>query len=195
VAVIALFAAGTFCAFSYLAPLLTKVAKLDDSWVPLTLALYGFGALIGSGVGGRFADARLLATIYGGTAATGTVLAAVAITAENAVAVAVLSFVLGLASFITAPALNAHMFHIAHPAPTLAGATATAAFNVGNTAGPWIGGVVISAGFGYRNVAWAGAALLVCAVAVTGLARALGKHGAVGDPRAEEASVEPTVSK
>ncbi|GAA1900639.1 hypothetical protein GCM10009753_32650 [Streptantibioticus ferralitis] len=64
-----------------------------------------------------------------------------------------LSLLLGVASFITAPALNARMFNVANAAPTLAGATTTAAFNIGNTAGPWLGGLVISAGAGHAGVA------------------------------------------
>lgn len=167
VTTIALTAAGVFCAFSYLAPLLTDVAGLDESRVPTVLALFGVGALVGTAIGGRFADAHPFRVLLGGMAADIVVLVAFALLGRYAVAAVPLSFLLGVACFSTAPALNARMFHLAAAAPTLAGATTTAAFNLGNTAGPWLGGAVIDAGLGYRATAWVGAVLTTAAVGLT----------------------------
>ncbi|WP_369247433.1 Cmx/CmrA family chloramphenicol efflux MFS transporter [Streptomyces sp. R41] len=166
IGVIALGAAGIFCAFSYLAPLLTEVAGLDDGWVPTVLALFGAGALIGTTIGGRIADAHLFGVLISGIAADTVILIALALFGRFAIAAVALSFLLGIACFYTAPALNARMFNVAAAAPTLAGATTTAAFNLGNTGGPWIGGAVIDAGFGYTSTAWAGAAMTVAAIGV-----------------------------
>ncbi|MET7437274.1 Cmx/CmrA family chloramphenicol efflux MFS transporter [Streptomyces sp. NPDC004082] len=166
VTVTALAAGGVFCAFSYLAPLLTDVAGLDDGWVPTVLALFGVGALIGTTIGGRFADAHLFGVLVSGITASTVVLAALALLGQYAVAAVVLSFVLGVTCFYTAPALNSRMFDVASAAPTLAGATVTASFNLGNTGGPWLGGTVIDAGLGYAATAWAGAALTVAGLAV-----------------------------
>jgi DHA1 family chloramphenicol resistance protein-like MFS transporter len=166
IGVIALAAGGVFCAFSYLAPLLTDVAGLDDGWVPTVLALFGVGALIGTTIGGRIADAHLFGVLISGIAADTVILIALALLGQYAIAAVALSFVLGIACFYTAPALNARMFNIAAAAPTLAGATTTAAFNLGNAGGPWVGGAVIDAGFGYASTAWAGAAMTVSAIGV-----------------------------
>lgn len=152
----ALAAGGVFCAFSYLAPLLTDVAGLDSGWVPTVLALFGIGALVGTTIGGRVADAHLFGVLLSGIAASTVFLAALALFASNQAAVIVLSFLLGLSAFYTAPALNARMFNVAGAAPTLAGATTTAAFNLGNTGGPWLGGTVIDLDFGFEATAWAG---------------------------------------
>ncbi|MGW6202384.1 Cmx/CmrA family chloramphenicol efflux MFS transporter [Streptomyces sp. NPDC055089] len=160
----ALAAGGVFCAFSYLAPLLTDVAGLDSGWVPTVLALFGIGALIGTMIGGRVADAHLFGVLLSGIAASTVFLAALALFASNQAAVIVLSFLLGLSAFYTAPALNARMFNVAGAAPTLAGATTTAAFNLGNTGGPWLGGTVIDLDFGFEATAWAGAAMTVLAL-------------------------------
>ncbi|MBC9716528.1 MFS transporter [Streptomyces sp. TRM66268-LWL] len=164
IALIALAAGGVFCTFSYLAPLLTDVAGLDSHWVPWVLGLFGVGALIGTAVGGRIADAHLFGVMFSGIAASTVFLGAFALFAGSAVAVVALSFLLGFSAFYTAPALNARMFNLAGAAPTLAGATTTAAFNLGNTGGPWLGGTVIDAGFGFRSPAWAGAAMTVTAL-------------------------------
>lgn len=160
----ALAAGGVFCAFSYLSPLLTDVAGLDSGWVPWILGLFGVGALIGTTIGGRVADAHLFGVLIWGITASTVFLTALALLASAQVAAIALSFLLGFSAFFTAPALNARMFNIAGAAPTLAGATTTAAFNLGNTGGPWLGGTVIDAGMGFSATAWAGAAMTITAI-------------------------------
>ncbi|MFD8826845.1 Cmx/CmrA family chloramphenicol efflux MFS transporter [Streptomyces sp. NPDC059605] len=188
IVVTALAAGGVFCAFSYLAPLLTDVAGLDSGWVPTVLALFGIGALVGTTIGGRVADAHLFGVLMSGVAASTVLLVALALFASYQVAAVGLAFLLGLSSFYTAPALNARMFNVAGAAPTLAGATATAAFNLGNTGGPWLGGAVIDADFGFTATAWAGAAMTVVALAAVVLSLRLQGGGrsrrVVGAPAA-----------
>ncbi|MEV3874122.1 Cmx/CmrA family chloramphenicol efflux MFS transporter [Streptomyces sp. NPDC049906] len=189
IAVTALAAGGVFCAFSYLAPLLTDVAGLTEGWVPVVLGLFGLGALIGTLLGGRFADAHLFGVMLSGTAASTVLLTALALLGQWAVAAVALSFLLGVSAFSTAPALNARMFNVAGAAPTLAGATTTAAFNIGNTGGPWLGGTVIDAGWGYAATAWAGAAMLLTAIGLVAASLRLHRRTAssrivAGTPRA-----------
>lgn len=117
IVITALAAGGVFCAFSYLAPLLTDVAGLADSWVPTVLALFGVGALVGTTVGGRVADAHLFGVLLTGIAASTIFLVALALLAHNPAAAVVLSFLLGTSAFYTAPALNARMFNVAGAAP------------------------------------------------------------------------------
>ncbi|MEW2496209.1 Cmx/CmrA family chloramphenicol efflux MFS transporter [Streptomyces nodosus] len=187
-------AGGVFCTFSYLAPLLTDVAGLDSGWVPTVLALFGIGALIGTTIGGRVADAHLFGVLLTGTGASTTVLVVLALLGHYATAAVLLSFLLGITSFYTAPALNARLFNVAGAAPTLAGATTTAAFNLGNTGGPWLGGTVIDAGLGFTSTAWAGAALTVTATGAAALSLRLQRRGrtlrvVAGLPAAQENSV------
>ncbi|MGW6707291.1 Cmx/CmrA family chloramphenicol efflux MFS transporter [Streptomyces sp. NPDC054956] len=166
IGVTALAAGGVFCAFSYLSPLLTDVAGLDSGWVPWILGLFGVGALVGTTVGGRIADAHLFGVMLWGITASTVFLTALALLASTAAAAIALSFLIGFSAFFTAPALNARMFNVAGAAPTLAGATTTAAFNLGNTGGPWLGGTVIDADYGYAATAWAGAAMTITAIAL-----------------------------
>ncbi|MFI5545173.1 Cmx/CmrA family chloramphenicol efflux MFS transporter [Streptomyces sp. NPDC051815] len=166
IGITALGAGGVFCAFSYLSPLLTDVAGLDSQWVPWILGLFGIGALVGTTIGGRVADAHLFGVMIWGITASTVFLTALALLASAAAAAIALSFLLGVSAFFTAPALNARMFNVAGAAPTLAGATTTAAFNLGNTGGPWLGGTVIDAGLGFSATAWAGAAMTVTAIAL-----------------------------
>ncbi|WP_037864406.1 Cmx/CmrA family chloramphenicol efflux MFS transporter [Streptomyces sp. NRRL S-237] len=176
IGITALAAGGVFCAFSYLSPLLTDVAGLDSQWVPWILGLFGIGALAGTTVGGRVADAHLFGVMIWGITASTVFLTALALLASTAVAAIALAFLLGFSAFFTAPALNARMFNVAGAAPTLAGATTTAAFNLGNTGGPWLGGTVIDADLGFAATAWAGAAMTVTAIALTVLALRLDRR-------------------
>ncbi|WP_306943458.1 Cmx/CmrA family chloramphenicol efflux MFS transporter [Streptomyces phaeochromogenes] len=200
ISLIAFAAGGVFCAFSYLAPLLTDVSGLDDSWVPVVLGLFGVGALIGTMIGGRIADAHLFGVLLSGIAASSVLLVALALLGQYAVAAVTLAFLLGVSAFYTAPALNARMFNVAGKAPTLAGATTTAAFNLGNTGGPWIGGAVIDAGLGFASPAWAGAALTVTAGAVTAVSLRLHRRTAAsrvvtaGAPAASTATAASTAA-
>ncbi|MFE0174138.1 Cmx/CmrA family chloramphenicol efflux MFS transporter [Streptomyces sp. NPDC059002] len=173
IVITALAAGGVFCAFSYLSPLLTDVAGLDKGWVPTILGLFGAGALVGTAIGGRFADAHLFGVLLSGIAASTVFLVSLALFAATPAAAITLSFLLGVSAFYTAPALNARMFNVAGAAPTLAGATTTAAFNLGNTGGPWLGGTVIDLDFGYAATAWAGAAMTALAIVAVTLSLSL----------------------
>lgn len=162
--VIALAQAMIFATFSYLAPLLTEVAGLPESWVPGVLSLFGLGALIGITSGGRLADARPFATLYGGLAVALVALILLAISGPATPLAIVAVFLFGVAGFGVNPALNVRAFAVAGNAPTLVGASTTAAFNVGNTVGPWLGGESIDAGLGYPSVAWVSVGLGVATV-------------------------------
>lgn len=155
---------ATFCAFTYLAPLVTDVAA--PGWVPVVLALFGLGSFAGVTVGGRAADARPWAFL---TAATPALLGGwvlFALTAGHPGALVALSFVQGALSFAVGSVLIARVLYAATGAPTLAGGAATAALNVGAAAGPWLGGVALDAGLGNRAPLWVAALLVGLAVAV-----------------------------
>lgn len=171
----ALVSAGIFAAFSYMAPLLTDAGGLTEAWVPGMLALFGVGSFIGITLGGRFADDHPFGTLYAGTGAVAAVLAVMALPVRGAVPLAVGVFLFGLAGFAVSPALNARVFALADGAPTLAGATNVSAFNLGNTIGPWLGGLSIDAGYGYPSVCWLGAGLSVAALGTVGVSAALSR--------------------
>ncbi|TDC55881.1 MFS transporter [Actinomadura sp. KC345] len=163
----ALFQGATFCTFTYLAPLATNVTGLGSGWTPALLALFGTGSFAGAAIGGRIADAHPAALIAAGMTTLAAGWAALALTAGNPAAVIVLVFVQGMVAFGTGPALIMRVLDRGAAAPALAGGFATAAFNVGAAAGPWLGGAAIGAGLGYRSPVWVSAALMALALAVT----------------------------
>ncbi|MFF8640780.1 Cmx/CmrA family chloramphenicol efflux MFS transporter [Streptomyces sp. NPDC015345] len=151
--------------FSYLAALLTEVSGVPEGWVPVILALFGVGGLAGIVIGGRTGQTRPLGTLGLGLGALAVFSALLALTAQVTAVVVVLVFLLGLVGYVTNPALQSRVFTLAPDAPTLVGATNTAAFNVGNTVAPLLGGLAIDAGHGYASVAWVGSGLAVAGAA------------------------------
>lgn len=163
-ATIALFQSGVFSVFSYVAPLLTDHAGWPESRVPVVLALFGLGSLVGIVLGGKVADRNLFLNLYAGLATLSLVLAALAVVARSGSAATVAIVAMAVTAFSVAPAINARVFVVAGDAPTLASSATTSAFNVGNTVGPWMGGAVIGAGWGFAAPAWLGAGLAVVAL-------------------------------
>ncbi|CAM5419478.1 chloramphenicol resistance protein [Streptomyces spiroverticillatus] len=163
---------ATFCTFTYLAPLVTHVSGLGEGRVPVVLALFGAGSFVGVAVGGRIADVRPVPLLVGGglVLAGGWVLLAFA--AGRPVAVLVLVFVQGALSFAVGSTLISQVLYAAGRAPHLAGAFATAAFNVGAAVGPWAGGLALGAGLGFRAPVWVSAALVAAALVAAALVSA-----------------------
>lgn len=159
---------ATFCTFTYLAPLSTRIGGVTQAWVPAVLALFGLGSYVGVTVSGRIADMRPVSVLAGGGVALCGGWALFAVVAGNTAAFLVLVFVQGVLSFGVGSALISQALYAGEDAPTLAGACATAAFNVGAAVGPWAGGVTIGAGWGLRSPVAVSALLVLIALVSAG---------------------------
>ncbi|MEV0368291.1 Cmx/CmrA family chloramphenicol efflux MFS transporter [Streptomyces sp. NPDC050636] len=164
---------ATFCTFTYLAPLLTTTTGIGSAWMPAMLALFGLGSFLGVTIGGRMADARPVPLLVTGGAALLIGWVVFAVAAGNQVAAIVLVLIQGTLSFAVGSTLISQVLYAATEAPTLAGAFATAAFNVGGATGPWLGGIAITAGLGYRSPLWVSALLVTLALATAGTAQGI----------------------
>ncbi|WP_406498934.1 MFS transporter [Streptomyces sp. NBC_00846] len=188
----ALVQGATFCAFSYVEPLATRVTGLDAGWVPVLLALFGLGSFVGVTVAGRVVDARPRAFTAAGLVALTVGWTGLALSAENPFATVALVAVQGMLAFGTGTALISWVFRLAADAPTLSGSFATSAFNVGGALGPWFGGLAIGAGFGFRSPLWVSVLLMVLALgtawASLGMRRAAGRRSPDRVPAVREQS-------
>ncbi|MFG1703792.1 Cmx/CmrA family chloramphenicol efflux MFS transporter [Nonomuraea sp. M3C6] len=164
---------ATFCTFTYLVPLLTGDTGIGAGWMPAMLALFGLGSFAGVSISGRIADARPMRLLVGGGVALAAGWVAFAAVAGYPVPAIVLVFVQGTLSFAVGSTLISQVLYAATGAPTLGGAFATAAFNVGAAAGPWLGGLAIGAGLGFRSPLWVSALLVTTALAFGGAAHAI----------------------
>ncbi|CAM3681070.1 MFS transporter [Bordetella sputigena] len=145
---------GVFAAFTYIAPILTQLAGFSDKAVSPILLLFGVGLVIGNTLGGKFADRRLMPTLIGTLLILAVLQAIFTFTAHAQVAAAITVGLLGAAGFATVPPLQMRVLEKAAAAPNLASAFNIAAFNLGNAAGAWVGGVTIDHGPGLSALPW-----------------------------------------
>ncbi|MEO3875879.1 MFS transporter [Nonomuraea sp. B12E4] len=175
-AVTILSTAAYMISFNYLAPFLTGITGLPGVWVPAILALFGGGAFAGLSVGGRIADRRPFHALLIGAIGILASSVLLAVLAGQAVAVIPLVLLLGVAGFVLNPAIYGRVFTIASEAPTLAGATAVSAFQLGISLVPALAGVALNAGAGITSVMWIGAALAAVTVPAALLDRAISRR-------------------
>ncbi|MEU2944479.1 MFS transporter [Nocardiopsis alba] len=158
--------AGVFAVYSYISPMMTELAGMPTTAVPVVLALFGVGMTLGSLVVGPLADRWLRPTIYGSLAALATVLALFTLAVHNPWTAAIGVVVLGAVGFgVTAP-LQVLVMSRAGAAPSLASASNHSAFNLANAGGAWVGGVGIAMGLGYASPAAIGAVLAVVGLGI-----------------------------
>ncbi|MGW5339382.1 MFS transporter [Rhodococcus pyridinivorans] len=155
---------GVFAAITYIAPILTDVGGFAESSVPWLMAVFGTGMVVGNLVGGHFADRNLMPMLYTALAGLAVVLGLFTFLASDKTVSVAAVFLIGALGFATVPPLQKHVLDHAHGAPTLASAANIGAFNLGNALAAWLGGMVISAGFGYTAPNAVGAVLAASAL-------------------------------
>jgi DHA1 family inner membrane transport protein len=156
---------GLFSVFSYIASTATQVAQLPENAVPIILALFGFGMIIGNLVGAWLADRALMGTIAGTLVCSIVVMIAFSLTAANPYLLALCVFLVGCSDAV-GPALQTRLMDVAADGQTLAATLNHAAFNIANALGAWLGGLAIAAGYGFASTGWVGALLALCGLGV-----------------------------
>ncbi|WAJ27802.1 MFS transporter [Antarcticirhabdus aurantiaca] len=162
---------GMFAVFSYIAATTTQVAGLPETFVPVILAIFGTGMIAGNILGAWAADRALMKTLGGMMSFNIAVLAAFALTAQHPALLCLGVFLIGFGVAL-APAVQTRLMDVAGEAQTLAAASMHSAFNIANAAGAWLGGLAISAGYGYASTGWVGAGLGLLGLAIFAVSHA-----------------------
>lgn len=186
--------AGVFTVYSYLASMLTEVTGFTAGSVPVVLALFGIGMTLGALAAGPLTDRALRPTLYVSLAALALVLTAFHFTAHLKGAALVTVVLIGAVGFLTTTPLQMLVMHKAQQAPTLAAASNQSAFNLANAGGAWVGGLALSAGWGWTSPPLVGAVLAALGLVVALLAGFLdrGAHDASRIvARSDTADAEP----
>jgi predicted MFS family arabinose efflux permease len=170
--------AGSFAAYTYIAPLLVQVTAISMSTVSIFMLIYGVLAAVGNVIGGRMADRlgadRASLIIVAGIAG---VVFGMWLLVHSPVGMAVLVALLGVLSYAAVPALQARLIGIAEVhAPRAHGVAAglnIAGFNSGIALGSLLGATTISAaGISFVGLAGAGVAGLGTLVLLAQMSRA-----------------------
>jgi DHA1 family inner membrane transport protein len=171
---------GMFGAFSYIAYTFTEVTGFSTTDVAWLLVVYGTGLVVGNIAGGRGADHNRDVTLLVSLAGLAATLVTFGLLASSRPAAVILVFLLGVFGFATVPGMITRVTDAAGGVPLAASANVSAS-NVGNAVGAWLGGLVISAGFGYAAPLYVGAGIVGVGLGVMGVA-------ARGEPRGGEGS-------
>ena len=164
---------GFFAVYSYIAPLVTDVAASPAWAVPIVLVIVGLGMTVGNLLGGYFADRDLRRTLLIGLAGLAVVLALLAALSFQIILLAILAFGVGLVSSVLSPAIQTRLMDVAGDNQSIAAAMNHSALNIGNSLGAFLGGVVITIGWGYTAPAWVGVVLAVIGLGIA----AVSLHG------------------
>ncbi|MBD9478828.1 MFS transporter [Pseudoxanthomonas sp. PXM02] len=157
--------AGMFSVFSYLAPTMLEVTRVSPAWIPLGLAGFGVGGVIGNFVGGWLSDRYQLRGAWMVLAWALVALLLFPLLAEGLPTILLATITIGLMGAL-GPILQSHLMDVAGDAQTLAAASHHAAFNTANALGPWLGGMAITAGFGWTSTGYVGAAMAVAGLLI-----------------------------
>lgn len=156
---------GVFTVFTFIVPILQQ-AQVPTPAISAILMLFGIGATIGTLLGGRLADWRLmpaLCAVLGASIVLYLLFAGLLHITAFAIAGVLL---LGIAGFAAGPALQMRSLQQAQEAPLLASTLNQSAFNLGNAGGAFVGARLLDHGHAYP-------ALGMAAAAITGVGLAL----------------------
>ena len=155
--------ASLFGVFTYITPILENVTLISPHEVTPMLLLFGIGLTAGNFLGGWLGDWKLMPSVIGILALLIPVLSLFTLTSASLVPAAVTIFCWGLLAFALISPLQMRVVNEAAQAPNLASTLNQGAFNLGNAAGAWIGGLALTNGLAYRELPWIGVALAAVA--------------------------------
>lgn len=169
--------ASLFSVFTYITPFLENVTHLSPQSVTLMLLLFGVGLTLGNVLGGRLADWKLMPSVIGLLAVLVPLLCLLTQTSATAVPAAATLLMWGVVSFALIAPLQSRVVAKAAEAPNLASTLNQGAFNFGNAAGAWIGGVGLTFGTPYADLPWIGAVLALAALGLALLSWRIERRG------------------
>ncbi|HEX8414782.1 MAG TPA: MFS transporter, partial [Sphingomicrobium sp.] len=144
---------GVFAIYTYLASTLMEVTMVGPEVVPIALAIFGIGTTLGNLIVPRFADRALMPTAGALLVWSAVALAFYAVAATNIFAICIAVLAVGFGGAL-GTVLQTRLMDVAGNAQTLAAALNHSAFNAANALGPWLGGLAISAGYGWESTGW-----------------------------------------
>jgi len=168
---------GVFTVFTYIDPILTHRAGLDEHAISRVLVLFGVGATIGTLLGGRFADRRLMRSIALLLAALCVFFLGFATLMDSATGAVIGVFLVGVLGFAANPGLQTRSMQQAQDAPLLASTLNQSAFNLGNACGAWLGATMLAHGAIYPQLSLAAAAVTAAGIGLTVLSAWLERRG------------------
>ena len=148
---------GLFAWISYISPLMTSVADLPKTKIPIIMTLIGLGMFVGNFIGGKLADTMSpnKAAIIS-FASMAICLVIVYFTSHIQIMAYIMSFITGLIAFTIGSPIQMMLINNGKGSETLAAAAGQASFNIGNALGAFLGGIPNAMGLGFNSQLWVG---------------------------------------
>ena len=164
---------GLFAVYTYLGSTLIDVTGVAASRIPFAFAAFGAGMTFGNLVVPKFADRAVMPTAGFLLIGSAVVLALYAFAAHSLTLILLDVFAIGTGGAL-ATVLQTRLMDVAgEHAQSLAASLNHSAFNTANALGPWLGGMVIAAGFGLTSTGWVGSGLALGGLVVWGISLAI----------------------
>lgn len=163
--------AGVFTTYTFIEPMLRDITGYGVIGVTAALFSFGLGAAIGNFLSGRIHMEYLTSGLLFALSGLTIILILFTFLIQNPISTIFIVFLFGLMAFGTIPILQTKMITGAKEAPTLAATTSASAFNVANAGGAWLGGVLLSTGFSYMIISFAGALITMIGIIITVFSR------------------------
>ncbi|KZB71665.1 MULTISPECIES: MFS transporter [Thalassospira] len=159
--------ASMFSVFTYITPMLQEITGITPRQVTYVLLLFGVGLTLGNYIGGRLGDWRLMPAVIIAFVLLIAILATFTETLTSVIPAVATVMLWGVVAFALVSPLQMRVVNEASDAPNLASTLNQGAFNLGNAAGAWFGGIAIIQGVSYQHIPWLGAAIAVLALLFT----------------------------
>ncbi|MAN57420.1 MAG: MFS transporter [Paracoccus sp.] len=161
---------GLFAVYSYLTAAILATSDGPGWAIPLALAVFGLGGTLGTWFAGRVTERLGTArAAYVSLAAMAVTQGFAALAVGNWVLMVVSSFLLAAGAGLVIP-LQTRLMDVAGRAQNMAAAMNHAAFNAANALGPFLAGLALTAGWGWRAPGLVGIALTAAGAVVLMLA-------------------------
>lgn len=151
---------GFFAWYSYIAPLITKVAGHPEGFVSYVMILAGVGMVIGNLIGAKLAEK--FSPIYAVIMSMMLMIFALitnAYVAENQIAILVMTFLIATIAFCLSTPIQMVMINSAKGSESLGSSLNQSAFNMGNASGAYFAGLPIALGYSFTSASLVGAVM------------------------------------
>jgi DHA1 family inner membrane transport protein len=158
--------ASLFCVLTYVTPTLESVTGVSPRGVTAVLLLFGIGITAGNFIGGALSDRHPIRFLVMSIVAVVAALVCLYFAEPFAVPMVITLLGWGALVFAAGTPLQARIVDQASAAPNLASTLNQGAFNLGNASGATLGGMLLTAGFGYRQLPIASIVVALCMLAL-----------------------------
>ncbi|MBJ9984964.1 MFS transporter [Acinetobacter sp. S40] len=167
---------GMFSVYSYVSPILTEYTKVSIDIVPIALAVWGVGMVIGGLLAGWLADRNLNKTIVGVLISSALAFVFASFMMSQLYTAILALFLIGLTVMGLGGTLQMRLMDVAGEAQGLAASLNHSAFNLANALGAFLGGWVLSHQMGWIAPIWVGFVLSLGGLVILLIAFAVEKY-------------------